>query len=781
VYFGFSDEQKMLRESVRRFLDQRCPIKEVRKLKVTPQGYSEELWQEMAQAGWLGVALPGQYGGLGLGWLDLVVIVEEMGRSVFPSPFISNTLAAAAIQEFGSEQQKQQTLPCLIDGSRKATLALFEEGSSISTSSIQLRGEMHGGLLVLNGVKRTVMDPESAGYFVVSFRYGDNADDIGLVLVDSGISGVTARAYPLLDETKRMGNLLLENASISTGQILVMGAPAITAIEKLIDQGALALTAEITGAMDAALQITVKYAGERTQFGHPIGHFQAVKHPLAEILVDLESCRSLLYYGAYAHDQGKPERARVASMAKAYATEAFNRAATEAIQIHGATGYMTDVDIHLYYLRSKWARPVYGDSAAHYERAFVHKLRAMEGGAGAFRIELDMTEEESRFRDDVRAFLAEHNTPPEQRNKDSLRRWLKAVREKRYVGFSWPKECGGYGGTVMQQFILKEEMLNANAQMLGTDYTGLGWVGPAVIQFGTDEQKQRFLPPILDSKTVWCTGYSEPGVGSDLASLQCKAVLVSDPADDPAGGYYLVNGQKIWTSLAHMGTDIYCLVRTDFSGEKHEGITCLLLPLATPGIEVRPLKSFAGDHFADLYNEVFFTDVKVPVANRIGREGDGWQIICSALQHERSGIAEVNRHHKAMDRLINLARKSTINGKPALENDDMRRRLSAFDTRIEASRLNGLRALTRQVNGEAGDSEASLNKLHNCHLLVSMADTAMELLGGASPYVGESDASVDGGKWQIGSLGWPTTVIGGGTPNIQRNIIAERILGLPKD
>jgi len=214
---------------------------------------------------------------------------------------------------------------------------------------------------------------------------------------------------------------------------------------------------------------------------------------------------------------------------------------------------------------------------------------------------------------------------------------------------------------------------------------------------------------------------------------------------------------------------------------KHDGITCLLIPMNTPGIEVRPIKSFAGDHFADLYNEVFFSDVKVPVENRIGSEGDGWKIICSALQNERSGIAEVNRHHKALIKLIELAKRSTINGKPALHNDEMRRRLSAFDARIEAARLNGLRALTKQITGIASDSEASPNKLHNCHLLVNMADTAMELLGGASPYVGSSDASVDGGKWQIGSLGWPTTVIGGGTPNIQRNIIAERILGLPKD
>jgi alkylation response protein AidB-like acyl-CoA dehydrogenase len=775
MYFGFTEEQAMLRQSVRRFLEQRCPISEVRRLKATPTGYSEELWQEMASAGWLGILVPDHYGGLGLGLLDLVIVLEEMGRGVFPSPFIAHTLATLAILELGNEQQRERYLPALVNGSRKASLALFEESSSIAPGSTRLQADRADQGFILNGEKRMVLDPESADLFVVSFRPGRGDDELGIAVIDATAAGVKATAFPLIDETKRMGNVVFTNARVSTDQVLSTGSAGMAALARMLDQGALALTAEMSGAVDAAIQLTVQYARQRTQFGHPIGHFQAVKHPLAEMYVDMESFRSLLYYGAYAHDQRKTELSRIASLAKAYATETLNRVGTDAIQIHGATGFMVDMDIHLYYMRSKWARPVYGDAAAHYERAF-----AIRENNGYFKIELDLTDDEKGFREEVRAFLAEHNTPVAERNNKTFRQWLQAVREKRYIGFAWPREAGGYGGTLMQQFILKEELLNANAQMLGTDYTGLGWVGPAVIQFGTREQQQRYLPDILDSKTAWCTGYSEPGVGSDLAALQCKAVL------NPQGTHYIVNGQKIWTSLAHMATGIYCLVRTGHIGNmtaenKHDGITCLLIPMNTPGIEVRPIKSFAGDHFADLYNEVFFTDVAVPVENRIGNEGDGWKIICSALQNERSGIAEVNRHHKAMIKLIDLARRTTINGRPALHNDEMRRRLSAFDARIEAARLNGLRALTKQISGDAGDSEASPNKLHNCHLLVNMADTAMELLGGASPYVGASDASVDGGKWQIGSLGWPTTVIGGGTPNIQRNIIAERILGLPKD
>ncbi|MBW2292465.1 MAG: acyl-CoA dehydrogenase family protein [Deltaproteobacteria bacterium] len=391
-------------------------------------------------------------------------------------------------------------------------------------------------------------------------------------------------------------------------------------------------------------------------------------------------------------------------------------------------------------------------------------------------MDFDLSPEEEAFRKEVRAFNAEHLPSVEERKKlgpGFIVEWWRVIREKRWVGFNWPKDCGGGGGTIMEQYVLKQEMLAAGAPALGRDYTGLGWVGPAIIQFGNDEQKERYLPDILDSKSAWCTGYSEPDIGSDLAGLQCRAVLDGDE--------YVVNGQKIWISLAHAGSGIYTMVRTDPNVSKHDGISCLLIDLETPGIDVRPIESFAGDHFAHLYNEVFFNDVRVPVANRVGAEGQGWAIICSALQNERSGIAEVNRHHKALERLLDLAKKSRIAGRPALSNGDLRRRLAAFDARIEAARLNGLRNLTKQVQEHQSDSAASINKLHNCNLLVEMAETGMELLGGASPYLGDTDASLYRGKWQVGALGWPTTVIGGGTPNIQKNIIAERMLDLPKD
>ncbi len=380
-------------------------------------------------------------------------------------------------------------------------------------------------------------------------------------------------------------------------------------------------------------------------------------------------------------------------------------------------------------------------------------------------MDFQLTPEEEGFRDQVRAFLDE-NLPVTDGNE-----WLRKVREKRWVGFSWPEEVGGGGGSIMQQVILKEEMARRKAPPLGSCFMGLAWVGPAIVQYGTEAQKQRFIPDILDSKYQWCTGYSEPGSGSDLASLQCKAVREDDE--------YVVSGQKIWTSLAPFAKWIILLVRTASRVEvKHEGITCLLVEMNSPGIEVRPIKTMAGSAF---FAEVFFNQVRVPVENRLGDEGQGWQVTISALASERSSIAEVEGLQRRVEQIKELARSCRKNGRAVLEDAGVRRRLARLETRVEAMRFNGMRFLTKQLKGDPLGSETSINKLHRAELEVEFGELALELEGSASPYVSGSEESVDGGRWQAAALSWPEVVIGGGTPNIQKNIIAERILGLPKD
>jgi alkylation response protein AidB-like acyl-CoA dehydrogenase len=291
------------------------------------------------------------------------------------------------------------------------------------------------------------------------------------------------------------------------------------------------------------------------------------------------------------------------------------------------------------------------------------------------------------------------------------------------------------------------------------------------MQYGTEEQKRRFIPDILDSKVSWCTGYSEPNHGSDLASIQCKAVRDGD--------HYVVNGQKIWTSGAPWADWIILLVRTNWDAtQKHKGITCLLVPMTTPGVEVRPIENMAGDrHFA----EVFFTDVRVPLENRLGAEGEGWMVTVSALANERSSIGEVTQMFDKLDTLRDLVRRSRRQGRPASEDPQVRRTLATFETRIAAMKYNGLRYLTRQLKGEPLSSETSVNKLLRASLEIEMDDFAVALAGQAGLAMPGADTAVDGGRWAKSSLSWPSVVIGGGTPNIQRNIIAERILGQPKD
>ena len=386
-------------------------------------------------------------------------------------------------------------------------------------------------------------------------------------------------------------------------------------------------------------------------------------------------------------------------------------------------------------------------------------------------MDFDYTPEENAFREEVRSFINENLPPKKQRDKNFLNTWLEKVRAKGWVGFSWPKEFGGSAGGLIEQTILREEMALAKAPPLGTSMMGLAWVGPGIMEYGTEEQKRKFIPDILDSKVTWCTGYSEPNHGSDLAAIQCKAELNGDN--------YVVNGQKIWTTGAPWSQWIILLTRTQFDVDsKHDGITCLLVPMDAPGVEVRPIENMAGDkHFA----EIFFTDVLVPVENRLGAEGEGWKVTVSALANERSSIGEVTQMFAKLENLKELVKTTTKQGKPAHLDPGVRRTVARFEMKIAAMKYNGLRYLTKQIKGEPLTSETSVNKLHRASLEIEMDDFAVELTGQAGLQLRGGEEAVDGGTWSKSALNWPNVVIGGGTPNIQRNIISERLLGMPKD
>ena len=366
--FGFSEEQDLLRLEVRKFLDGQCPIKEVRRIAATPDGYSSEQWKHLAELGWLGLVIPERYGGSDLGWEELIVLLEETGRTLFPAPLISTTLAASAILISGSEAQKERWLPGIADGSCIGTLAMVEPSDVWGPAGITLRGEPDGDGFVLRGEKSYVADGAQANLVVVGFRSGEADEELSLALVETDATGVSSAEIPTLDRSKRLATLKLDAVHVAPDAILGQPGSASTAIAELLDRGAIAITAEMIGACEGAHALTVQYAKDRVQFGSPIGRFQGVKHPLAEGHVDIESMKSLLYYAAWALDASPEEVPMAASKAKGFATEAFTRIGVTGIQLHGAVGYTEEYDIQLYLKRSKWARPMYGDEDYHYDR-----------------------------------------------------------------------------------------------------------------------------------------------------------------------------------------------------------------------------------------------------------------------------------------------------------------------------------------------------------------------------------------------------------------------------
>jgi len=367
--FGFTEEQEIFRSEVRKFLDSNAALPEVRQIMENPEGYSPKLWKEMASMGWLGLLVPEEQGGAGLGWIDLTVLLEECGRSLFPSPLIASTLAVLALKENGSAEQQERWLPGIVNGSWIFSPALLEASDILGPEGVGLGGKAESGEIVLSGEKFFVPEATLATHFIVAYRSGDRLEDISLAVVDRACEGLEVEDTPSIDATKRIGRLTLSDARIGEDRVLG-GAPGIgwPAVARLLDHAAAAVTAEAIGSAEGGHALIVDYAKQRTQFGSLIGRFQGVKHPLAEMYVDIESFKSLLYYAAWCLDESPEEAPLYVSMAKAYASDAFTRIGIDGIELHGALGYTWEYDAQLYLKRSKWAKSVYGGSDYHYAR-----------------------------------------------------------------------------------------------------------------------------------------------------------------------------------------------------------------------------------------------------------------------------------------------------------------------------------------------------------------------------------------------------------------------------
>ena len=345
--------------------------------------------------------------------------------------------------------------------------------------------------------------------------------------------------------------------------------------------------------------------------------------------------------------------------------------------------------------------------------------------------------------------------------------WQKKMHEAGWVGISWPTEYGGRGANFMQQVIWDEEYFHARAPILPCQ-SGLNLLGPTLIHWGTEEQKTRHLPRILSADEIWCQGYSEPGAGSDLASLRTRAI--------DQGDHFVVNGQKVWTSGAHFADWCFLLVRTDPDAPKHHGISYLLVDMKTPGITVRPLVLLNGHRH---FNEVFFEDVAVPKENLVGQLNEGWKVTTTTLAFERGGAG--GRDHAAqIARLVELAKQFPSRQEPAWRESHIRQQLAQLAIETKALQVTRLRGLTRRLRGEPPGPEGSILKLFGSELAGRIADFSGTLLGPYATLDTPTEAVPDAPRWLHRVLGARQYTIAGGTSEIQRNIIGERVLGLPR-
>jgi alkylation response protein AidB-like acyl-CoA dehydrogenase len=389
-------------------------------------------------------------------------------------------------------------------------------------------------------------------------------------------------------------------------------------------------------------------------------------------------------------------------------------------------------------------------------------------------MDLSLSPNELEFRDEVRAWLEENHPGPDPDDFDEAlafrRDWQGQMHEAGWAGISWPKEYGGRGSTMIEQAIFAQEMARADAPP-PVNVLGLAMGGPVVIAHGSEEQKQRYLEPILSAEEIWCQGFSEPESGSDLASLKTKAVKDGDE--------WVITGQKVWTTYAQYAKWCMLVARTDADAPKHQGLTYFLLDMEQDAVEVRPLVQITGE---GEFNELFFQEARIPDANVVGGVGNGWAVAITTLMNERSGLAfaAVVGIHKALRQLAELAQNTRLGGGSIADDSYYRQRIAQLYIEAETMRINAYRGLTKTMQTGIPGPEGSLGKWQWADINQGINELAMDIEGAYSPLVRGAEHAVDNGSWQYGFLRSRANSIEGGTTEILKNIIAERVLGLPR-
>ncbi|MET3380289.1 MULTISPECIES: acyl-CoA dehydrogenase [Variovorax] len=766
-----------VRESALDYFVRSRAIQRRRACMEQPGADEAEGWGGIAALGWPGMLAPESAGGLALGLDGAAEILRAAGEHVAPEPLLAVAgLSALLLARLGTPGA-DALLAELVAGRSLPALAWQESAGDLSAVPLACGCEVrpgHTGGVLLQGEKLMVLPGAAASGWLVSAR---GEDDAVLLWVRRGTEGVTETLVPLVDGSQA-SNLRFEQVALPPGAVLAEGPAAQDALRHALAAGQILQSAELLGAGQAMLAQTLAYLRTRSQFGKPIGSFQALQHRCVDMFIHLEVAQATLNEVLALAAQGLPaDRIEAeASRVNARCTAAALQASRASVQLHGAIGYTQECDLSLFYKRVLCLSAWLGNVSAHQRRhASLSGYAEATAGAAEWQGNFPRTADwsampEADFRSMVRAFL-QLRYPPQLRylshraRWSEMREWYLTLSAQGWIAPAWPQAHGGMG-LPADKLIAWIEELEQHGVARAPDQ-GIVMIGPLLIQHGTPEQQQRFLPRILSGEHVWCQGYSEPNAGSDLAGLRTEAL----PARDAQGDHFVVNGQKIWTTLAQDANHIFMLVRTDKDARKQEGISFLLCDLRTPGITIRPIHTLAGE---PEFCEVFFDNVRVPAENLVGKLHGGWTIAKALLGFERIFLGSPKQSQYALGQLAWLAQARRLFADPV------------FAQRFAALRLDVL-DLSAAYTGFANIVRAGKPLPASVSLLKIWASETYHRIGALLVEAGEEQGAVagdqllDGQSFNVLSplIGSTAAMIYGGTNEIQRNILARQVLDLP--
>ncbi|MFP6734453.1 MAG: acyl-CoA dehydrogenase family protein [Rhodospirillales bacterium] len=752
-----SEDQTLIRDSAQRFGEGHGGGDRLRRLRDGPSGLEPNDLADAGADGWLGLMAPEDAGGAGLGTKELCLVAEQAGRALATLPLVPAAAGVQALSEGGAGFA--DLLARAIAGEALVVPALQTDSRDGGEYPIETSASDGGGLR-LTGHLAAVPAAGAADAFIIDAGTGGTRV---MVLVHKDAPGIAVKTQRAIDGSP-VGCVDLKDTEIADADVLARGDDAVLLRRRLDTVILLGHSAEMIGIMDAAQEMTLEYLRTRDQFGGKLSAFQALQHRAVDNFMAVESARALVFEAAGFCDRDDPYADWLASAAKAKTGPAAIQVCNSCIQLHGAIGFTDEHDIGLYLKRAMAVAALNGPPAAHLKRYAEYALAPRnDADIPSFRVD---TEAEAAFRRGVRGWL-EGALPerlrnlPTRPNAEESMWWHKQLFAQGWIAPAWPKEWQGMDANLSEQIILADEMARIGAPEISAQ--AIGHLGPILLRYGTDEQKKRHMPGMVAGDVLWCQGYSEPGAGSDLASLRTSGVVDGD--------HLVINGQKIWTTWGHLADWIFALVRTDPDApRKQEGISFILIDMKTPGITARGIQTLPDE---DEFAEVFFDDVRVPLANIVGGMHEGWGVATALLANERGGSANPKNNVQALRRINEKAR---ANG--AIEDAGFRDRLMQAELEVLAISAGFAQVVVTYQAGRELGPDSSYLKLLGTESEQLLADLMIEAYGSDGalllPHKPE-DGSFDAAS---NFLRARRATIAGGTSGIQCNIIARRVLDL---